>query len=167
MVPALFIILSLCFFISFCFWVVDTQLYKRLCPSVCPSIGPLVRPSVCPSVRPLYRPSWWSSWKVGKRAFWKLFVYVWVLRVGWGVDWGWMPLPTRPQRYCDPTSLVWVLYLMSNLGCFCWLRVCFSWRPKMRFFPLNARELAKWVREPMNGASMLSAAELSDASEQT
>ena len=25
---------------------------------------------------------------------------------GWGVDWGWMPLPTRPQRYCDPASLV-------------------------------------------------------------
>ena len=25
---------------------------------------------------------------------------------GWGVDGGWMPLPTRPQRYCDPASLV-------------------------------------------------------------
>ena len=24
----------------------------------------------------------------------------------WGVDGGWMPLPTRPQRYCDPASLV-------------------------------------------------------------
>ena len=24
----------------------------------------------------------------------------------WGVDRGWMPLPTRPQRYCDPASLV-------------------------------------------------------------
>ena len=23
-----------------------------------------------------------------------------------GVDGGWLPLPTRPQRYCDPTSLV-------------------------------------------------------------
>ena len=22
-----------------------------------------------------------------------------------GVDGGWMPLPTRPQRYCDPASL--------------------------------------------------------------
>ena len=24
----------------------------------------------------------------------------------WGVDGGWMPLPTHPQRYCDPASLV-------------------------------------------------------------
>ena len=26
---------------------------------------------------------------------------------GWGlgVDWGWMPLPTRPRRYCDHVSL--------------------------------------------------------------
>ena len=23
-----------------------------------------------------------------------------------GVDGGWLPLPTRPQRYCDPASLV-------------------------------------------------------------
>ena len=23
----------------------------------------------------------------------------------WGVDGGWMPLPTHPQRYCDPASL--------------------------------------------------------------
>ena len=24
----------------------------------------------------------------------------------WGVNEGWMPLPTRPQQYCDPVSLV-------------------------------------------------------------
>ena len=24
----------------------------------------------------------------------------------WGKAGGWMPLPTRPQRYCDPASLV-------------------------------------------------------------
>ena len=24
----------------------------------------------------------------------------------WGVDGSWMPLPTHPQRYCDPVSLV-------------------------------------------------------------
>ena len=24
---------------------------------------------------------------------------------GWGVDRGWMPLPTRPQQYRDPSSL--------------------------------------------------------------
>ena len=23
-----------------------------------------------------------------------------------GVDGGWLPLPTHPQRYCDPASLV-------------------------------------------------------------
>ena len=28
------------------------------------------------------------------------------LRWGRGVDGSWMPLPTRPQRYCDPASLV-------------------------------------------------------------
>ena len=32
-----------------------------------------------------------------------------MLGVGWGVDGGWMPLPTRPQRYCDPVSLVSLL----------------------------------------------------------
>ena len=30
----------------------------------------------------------------------------WVGRGAWGVDGGWMPLPTRPQHYCDPASLV-------------------------------------------------------------
>ena len=29
-----------------------------------------------------------------------------MLEVGWGVDGAWMPLPTRPQQYCDPVSLV-------------------------------------------------------------
>ena len=28
------------------------------------------------------------------------------LCVGWSVDGGRMPLPTRPQRYCDPASFV-------------------------------------------------------------
>ena len=28
--------------------------------------------------------------------------------MGWGVYDGWMPLPTRPQQYCDPASLVHV-----------------------------------------------------------
>ena len=36
---------------------------------------------------------------------------------GWGWDWveagGWMPLPTRPQRYCDPASLVLFLRFKS------------------------------------------------------
>ena len=29
-----------------------------------------------------------------------------VCGVGEGVDGGWMPLPTRPQLYCDPAPLV-------------------------------------------------------------
>ena len=33
-------------------------------------------------------------------------MYVCVWSGVWGVDGGWMPLPTRPQRYCDPASLV-------------------------------------------------------------
>ena len=70
----------------FPFLVANTQLYKRLCPSV--------------------RRKWSSSWKVGKQAFLILFVNVWVLGVGWGVNGGWVPLPTLPQRYCDSASLV-------------------------------------------------------------
>ena len=37
---------------------------------------------------------------------------------GWGVDGGWMPLralPTSPQRYCDPASLVF-LYSLSIIS---------------------------------------------------
>ena len=30
--------------------------------------------------------------------------------MGWVVDMGWMPLPTRPQRYCDPASLALFLF---------------------------------------------------------
>ena len=33
--------------------------------------------------------------------------------LGVGVDGGWMALPTRPQRYCDPASLV----LLQITGC--------------------------------------------------
>ena len=35
---------------------------------------------------------------------------------GWGEAGGWMPLPTRPQRYCDPASLVFiVITLLINI----------------------------------------------------
>ena len=58
----------------------DTQLYKRFCPSV----GPSARVE-----------------KVGKRPFLKFFMNVFVLGKGLGralgVDGGWPPLPTRPQ----------------------------------------------------------------------
>merc|ERR1712105_149225 len=30
-----------------------------------------------------------------------------------GVDGIWLPLPTRPQRYCDPESLVSLFFLIS------------------------------------------------------
>ena len=47
---------------------------------------------------------------MGKRAFKKLFAYGSELGRGLGgalgVNGGWLPLPTRPQRYCDPASLV-------------------------------------------------------------
>ena len=70
------------------------QLYKRLFSSV----GPLVRQSIG------------MSRKVGKRVFQRLGVYVSVLEGGLGgvlgVDEGWLPLPTRPQQYCGPASLV-------------------------------------------------------------
>ena len=49
---------------------------------------------------------------MGKPAFLKFFVYVSVLKEALGgalgADGGWLPLPTRPQRYCDPASLVLV-----------------------------------------------------------
>ena len=31
------------------------------------------------------------------------------------MDGGWMPLPTHPQRYCDPTSLVFQMQLSAKL----------------------------------------------------
>ena len=47
---------------------------------------------------------------MGKRAFKKLFAYGSELGRGlggaFGVNGGWLPLPTRLQRYCDPASLV-------------------------------------------------------------
>ena len=58
---------------------------------------------------------------LGLHLFLKLFVYVSVLGGGLGgalgVDGGWLPLPTRPQRYCDPASLVVrLLVSVSRLG---------------------------------------------------
>ena len=35
----------------------------------------------------------------------------------WGLDKGWMPLPTCPQRYCDPASLVLITLTMSVSKC--------------------------------------------------
>ena len=50
---------------------------------------------------------------MGKQAFSILFV---CLGVGGGL-WcggGWMPLPTRPQQYCDPASLVFHAYVLRK-----------------------------------------------------
>ena len=72
----------------------DTQLYEAL--SVRRSFGRSVR------IRDLVK-----KWEY---EFQKLFVFVSVLERGLGevlgVDEGWLPLPTRPQRYGDPASLV-------------------------------------------------------------
>ena len=75
------------------FLVADTHLYKRLCPSVGPSVGA----SICPSVREHKSKSAETS---------VLDAFCACKWGNWGVDWGWMPLPTRPQRFLDPASLV-------------------------------------------------------------
>ena len=76
------------------FLVADRQLYKTVCPSLNLSIGPSLS----------------TSRKLGKLAFWKLFVYVSLLEGGFdralGAYGGWLPLPTHLQQYCDPVSLV-------------------------------------------------------------
>ena len=76
------------------FLVADTQLYKRLCPSVRPSVRPSVGPSEVIEL------------KNGEMSVLDTFCVCLSVGVGWGVDGGWMPLPTHSQRYCDPASLV-------------------------------------------------------------
>ena len=41
------------------------------------------------------------------------FVLEWGLGGALGVDGGWLPLPTRPQRFCDPASLVYAISTVS------------------------------------------------------
>ena len=79
------------------FLVADTQHYMRLGPSV----------------RPLVR----KGRKVEQRAFWILFIYVCVWSGVRSVDGDWMPLPTRPQRYCDPASLVLKFFYFGQVVC--------------------------------------------------
>ena len=79
------------------------QLYKRLCPSVHPlvrrSIGPLVRghesKSQSLSVLDAYCVCVWAGGSLG-------------------MDGGWRPLPTCPQWYCDPTSLVYSFFEVAK-----------------------------------------------------
>ena len=86
------------------FLVADTQLCEKLCPSLGPSVGPSVDPSVRPSVRPSIRP---SSQKVECFRYF-LCMFVCMMVGEWRVDGGWTLLPTRPQQYCDPASLVFL-----------------------------------------------------------
>ena len=67
------------------FLVADMQLDKRLC---------------------LYAPGSDHRVKSRKMSVLDTFCACLSVGVGWGVDGGWMPLPTRLQRYCDPASLV-------------------------------------------------------------
>ena len=48
-------------------------------------------------------------------------VYVFVLGRALSVDWGWLPLPTRLQRYCDLESLV--DYFLHMFVCLVWMGV--------------------------------------------
>ena len=53
---------------------------------------------------------------MGKQVFQKFFVYVSVLKGALGgalgVDGGWLPLPNRPQRYCN------LFFIISSLVLF-------------------------------------------------
>ena len=81
------------------------------------SIRGCVHPSVRPSVGPWARVKKWEN---------EFYIPAWML--GWelGVDGGWMPLPTRPQQYCDPASLV--CFLLNDSYCDICLLV--SWKSK-------------------------------------
>ena len=80
------------------FLFADMQLYKRLCLLVHRSVGPLV----CWSVEVIES-------KSGKKSVLDVFWVCVLVGGAWGVDGGWMPLPTCPQRYCDPASLVIII----------------------------------------------------------
>ena len=83
---------------NFSFLVADTPLYKRLCSSI-RRVGLLLRRSVGLSGV--------IQLRSGKSSVLDtFFLYVWVLQLVWGVGGSWMPLPTCPQRYCDPASFV-------------------------------------------------------------
>ena len=74
---------------------------------LCLSVGP----SVCRSVRPLVRVYEWKSWK---RSVLDMFCLSLSINGALGMYRCWTPLPTRPQRYCDPASLVIGLHSLSS-----------------------------------------------------
>ena len=76
-----------------------------------------VGPSVCRFVGPSVRRSVTLELKTQKRVLRMLQLVLFVcecvgggMGCGWGEAEGWMPLPTRLQRYCDPASLVYFWY---------------------------------------------------------
>ena len=75
----------------------DTQLYNRLYPSVRLSVGPSV------SLKLKMRKKRTNDTTVVIEC---VCVGGSVWEGGWGEAGGWLPLPPRPQRYCDPASLV-------------------------------------------------------------
>ena len=83
-----------------------------------PSVGPSVRRSVGPSVRQSVGPSVMLESKSGKTSVLDVFLGMCIAGGAWGVDGGWTPLPTRPQRYCDPTSLVCLYSMMTDESIF-------------------------------------------------
>ena len=88
------------------FLVADMQLYKMDCSSLGLSTHPSIGLSVCWSVM--------IESESGKLHILNTFCVC----GGWGVDGGWMPLPTCLQQYWDPASLVWdfnsLLQIKSN-----------------------------------------------------
>ena len=59
--------------------------------------------------------------KSGKMSVLDTFYVCLCMEWGFGVDGGLMPLPTRPQRYCDPASLIIVVV---SLMFFCFSCLC-------------------------------------------
>ena len=81
--------------------VADTQLYKRLCPLVHPSVVEHKSKSMKLSVLD---------------AFCVCVCRTYIVGGAWGMEGGWLPLPTHPHQYCDPASLV-LDAIMNCEGC--------------------------------------------------
>ena len=88
------------------------------------SIRGFVRPSVRWPIRPSVRWSIMLELKTRKTRIYDAAVVIECVCVcvnvwegGWGMAGGWLSLPTRPQRYCDPASLVFFCVdLFFNIG---------------------------------------------------
>ena len=56
------------------------------------------------------------------------------------MDGGWTPLPTRPQRYCDPASLVTTRFVIHFHSCF----HTDGWWGKYNAIKHDATLMAQW-----------------------